>query len=88
MISSHYRKHPTAMALQLVLLFGPCKWATSRPTTRCMRAVRAQRALLIKAKAQIVQWVKEPIPEWYTAMRDRAKKLTVELKAAQMELAF
>lgn len=88
MISSNYRKHPTAMALQLVMLFGPCKWATNRPTTRVLRAIRAQRALLVKATEQIVKWMKAPIPQWYKDMRNRAKKLELELKAAQMILPF
>lgn len=88
MIAANYRKHPDAMAVQLVLKFGACKWHTARPTTRVLRAIRSAKAALVKVTEQIVQWVKRPAPQWFRDMKRRAMKLSREMKKAQMVLVF
>lgn len=63
MIAANYRKHPEAMALQMVLPFGRALvWALPRPTTRILRAIRADRAAAFKAMGRVMYPVKSPRP--------------------------
>ena len=82
MIASNYRKFPEAMALQLVLVFGRCTWHTARPTTRLGRAVRAARAVLVKATPQLVRWVKKATPAWFKLAKRAASELANQVRAA------
>ena len=82
MIASNYRKFPEAMALQLVLVFGRCTWHTARPTTRLGRAVRAARAVLVKATPQLVRWVKKATPAWFKQAKRAARELAKQVRAA------
>ncbi len=82
MIASNYRRHPEAMALQLVLVFGRCTWHTARPTTRIGRAVRAERSRLVKQTPQVVRWVARSVPAWWKEAQRAAKALAKQVKAA------
>lgn len=87
MIASNYRKHPDAMALQLVLPFGRVlKWATSRPTTRILRAIRADRSTAFKTAGRIAYPQPKPTPQWWKNARAAAKGLEKVVKAALMPL--
>lgn len=88
MIASNYRKFPSAMAVQLVLSFGPCKWHTSRPTTRIGRAIRSAAAAAAKAQPQVVQWVKTSAPAWYREQVRKARGLAQQVKKAMLDLVF
>ncbi len=88
MIASNYRKFPEAMALQLVLVFGRCTWHTARPTTRIGRAVRAQRARLVKQTPQVVRWVAKAVPSWWKEAKRAAKALAKQVKAAMLPLVW
>lgn len=88
MIATNYRRFPSAMAVQLVLSFGPCKWHTSRPTTRIGRAIRSEAAAAAKAQPQVVQWVKKSVPAWYRDQVRRAKELAASVKKALAQLVF
>ncbi|MGB6101695.1 MAG: hypothetical protein WBG44_12605 [Comamonas sp.] len=87
MIASNYRKHPEAMALQLVLQFGRALiWHTARPTQRILRRIRGERSASAKAHARVVYPTKKSVPEWARAMSERAKNLAKSIKAACMPL--
>lgn len=88
MIASNYRRHPDAMALQLVLAFGRCTWHTARPTTRIGRAVRAERSRLVKQTPQLVRWVARSVPAWWKAAQRAAKALAKQVKAAMLALVW
>ena len=82
MIAANFRKFPDAMALQLVLVFGRCKWHTARPTQRLVRSVRAARAVLVKETPQLVSWVKMATPEWFKQAKRAARELANQVRAA------
>lgn len=76
MIASNYRKHPQAMALQLVLDFGHALIWHVRPTTRWGRALRAARAALAKARGRIAY----PVPPAYCQrLRDPRRMVQASL---------
>lgn len=80
MIASNFRKHPDAMALQMVLVLGRPVWNTARPTSRIGRVLRAAQAALVKATPQLVRWVEVPKPGWFVAFKRRAKALARSVK--------
>lgn len=87
MIASNYRKHPEAMALQLVLPFGRVlKWATSRPTTRILRAIRAARGQAFKVAGRIAYPVKKSTPQWWKDAKRASKRLAEAVKNACMSI--
>lgn len=89
MIAQNYRKHPEAMALQLVLPFGHrLIWALPRPTTRVMRAIRATRAKAFAAAGRIAYPVKAVTPSWWREAVQRARKLGEMVKTECMKLDF
>lgn len=88
MIAANYRKHPEAMALQLVLVFGRCTWHTARPTTRLGRALRAERSRLAKETPQLVRWVAKVVPTWWTLAKKAAKALAKSVKAGMLGFAW
>jgi hypothetical protein len=87
MIAANFRKHPEAMALQLVLQFGRALvWATKRPGSRILRAIRAERSKVFKAAGRIAYPVKKGTPQWTKDARARAKALAARIRAACMDL--
>lgn len=87
MIASNYKKSQQAVALQLVLPFGKVlKWATSRPTTRILRAIRAARGKAFATKGRIEYPEKRKIPQWWKDAKGHAKRLANAVKKNQMPL--
>lgn len=82
MIARNYRKFPEAMALQLVLVFGRCCWHTARPGARIARTIRAERARLVKATPQVVQWVNIAVPTWWRDAKKATRALSHQIRDA------
>lgn len=83
MIAANYRKHPEAMALQMVLPFGRALvWALDRPTTRALRAIRAARAAAFKAAGRVAYPEKKTIPAWTREAARKARELGRLVKEA------
>lgn len=89
MIAHNYRRHPEAMALQMVLPFGHrLVWALPRPTTRVLRAIRAARAAAFAAAGRIAYPVKPITPTWARNAAKLARELGNMVRAACMKLDF
>lgn len=89
MIAANYRKHPEAMALQLVLPFSRLfRWHTGRPTTRLGRLFRALTAAAFKSKGYTQAIAKKAVPAWFRAAKAEARKLARSVKAACITLPF
>ncbi|CAN7541394.1 hypothetical protein LJR118_003919 [Acidovorax sp. LjRoot118] len=89
MIAANYRKFPEALALQMPLRFGRALvWALSRPTTRILRAIRAERGAAFKAAGRIAYPVKPATPAWVLESTSRARKLAKAVKQACMAIEF
>ena len=89
MIASNYRKFPEALALQMPLQFGRLLvWATSRPTTRLLRAIRAERGAAFKAAGRVTYPVRKTTPSWARELAKKVRELGKLVKAAQVALAF
>lgn len=86
MIAKNYRKHPEAMAIQLVLPLGRPVWNAGRPTTRIGRVIRGAIAALVKATPQVVTWTAAVVPTWYREMKKAARKLGEAVRAACLSL--
>lgn len=87
MIAANYRKHPAAMALQLVLPFGRLLvWATARPTTKALRAIRNLRGAAFKAAGRIQYPTPATRPDWVREAAKRARKLAKQAAKAQRGL--
>jgi len=75
---------------QLVLAFGKCKWALSRPSTRILRAIRQERARLVKlARPAEIAWkrqVERVAPRWYQEAKKRALDLSNQVKWSLLRL--
>ena len=83
MIAANYRKHPEAMALQMVLPFGRALvWALDRPTTRALRAIRAARGVAFKAAGRVAYPVKKTMPAWARELAKKVRELGSQVKAA------
>ena len=83
MIAANYRKHPEAMALQMVLPFGRLLvWALPRPTTRVLRAIRAARGAAFKVAGRVAYPEKKSTPAWAKEAAHEARKLGQVIKAA------
>jgi len=83
MIASNYRKFPEALALQMPLQFGRLLvWATSRPTTRVLRAIRAARAAACKAAGRVAYPEKQTSPAWAREAAKKARELGRLVKEA------
>ncbi len=69
---------------QLVLAFGRCKWALSRPSTRILRAIRQERARLVKlVRPAEIAWMRQiarVAPRWYQEQKKRALDLSNQVK--------
>lgn len=89
MIAANYRKFPEAMALQFPLPFGRLlKWATSRPTTRALRTIRATRGASFKAAGRIAWPAPTTTPAWFKSAMSAAKALAADVKSACRSLDF
>ena len=89
MIAQNYRRHPEALALQLVLQWGHrLVWALPRPTTRILRAIRAARGAAFAATGRIAYPVKRSTPAWVREATQRARKLGKLVRRAQRALEF
>ena len=89
MIAQNYRRHPEAMAMQMVLPFGRLLvWATSRPTTRLLRAIRAERGAAFKAAGRVAYPVRKTTPSWARELAKKVRDLGKLVKAAQVALVF
>lgn len=87
MIAKNFRKHPEAMALQMVLPFGRALiWALPRPTTRALRAIRAARTAAFKKIGRIVYPKPAVVPQWWRDGQSRAKAFAAKVKIACMTL--
>lgn len=87
MIASNYRKHPEALALQLPLPFGRALvWALPRPTTRLLRAIRAERARLIAAQPRVQRPAPRSVPDWWRMLRQAGAQLAAKVRAACLTL--
>ena len=87
MIAQNYRRHPEAMALQMVLPFGRLLvWATSRPTTRLLRAIRAERGAAFKAAGRVAYPVKKSTPSWAREAARKVRELGQAIKEACRKL--
>lgn len=87
MIAQNYRRHPEAMALQMVLPFGrSLVWATSRPTTRLLRAIRAERGRAFKAAGRVAYPVKKSTPSWAREAARKMRELGQAIKEACRKL--
>lgn len=83
MIAMNYRKYPEALALQMPLQFGRLLvWATSRPTTRVLRAIRAARSAAFKAAGRVAYPVKRSTPAWAKEAAQKARALGRLVKTA------
>lgn len=88
-IAANYRKHPEAMALQMVLPFGRLLvWALPRPTTRVLRAIRAARGAAFKAAGRVAYPVRPAVPQWWRDAQQARRALAARVKALCMELAY
>lgn len=88
MIAANYRKHPEAMAVQLVLKFGRCVWHTTRPTTRIGRQLRAQVSATF-ARAEKIQYpAHKPTPHWVRALARSVRTLGKLVQMAQIRIDF
>lgn len=89
MIAQNYRRHPEALALQLVLPWGHrLVWALPRPTTRILRAIRASRAKAFAAAGRVAYPAKHSTPTWVRTATKRARQLGELVRKAQMSLDF
>lgn len=87
MTTMNFHQFPqAAAALQMPLRMGKPVWALDRPSTRVLRRIRQERAALIKARPQLVDWVKAVTPQWVKDAMAKARKMVKDWKAAQMEL--
>lgn len=89
MIAANYRKYPEAMALQLPLPFGRVLvWATSRPTTRVLRAIRAARGAAFKAAGHVKYPEKKTTPSWAKEAARKARELARSVRQSCMSLGL
>ena len=89
MIAANYRKHPEALALQLPLQFGRLLvWATGRPTTRVLRAIRAARGAAFKAAGRVKYPEKKSTPSWAKEAARKARELARSVRQSCMSLGL
>ena len=89
MIAQNYRRHPEAMALQMVLPFGRLLvWATSRPTTRLLRAIRAERGAAFKAAGRVAYPVRKSTPSWAREAARKARELEKQVRQSCLSLGL
>lgn len=90
MIARNYLKHPEALAVQLCLDFGAIlRWATARPGSRVLRAIRAQRAKAIRMQHVVPPWFpplcEQPeatLPAWVKKHAQQSRQLAKAVQTA------
>lgn len=88
-IAANFRKYPQALALQMPLPFGRLlRWATSRPTTTVLRAIRAERGRTFNELGRIAYPVVKAIPQWWKDAQANARHFAQSVKRALRELDF
>ena len=88
-IAANFRKYPQALALQMPLPFGRLlRWATSRPTTRVLRAIRAERGRTFAEMGRIAYPVAKLIPQWWKDAQKKARAFSKFMKEAQTSWTF
>ena len=88
MIAANFRKFAEAMALQFPLPLTRMVWATSRPTTRILRAIRAARGAAFKLAGLVRYPEKRGMPAWVKVAMAKARKLGELVREAQQVLGF
>lgn len=89
MIASNYRKFPEALALQMPLQFGRLLvWATSRPTTRVLRAIRAARGATFKKAGRVAYPVQKSTPAWAKEAARKARDLAKQVRKSCRSLGL
>ena len=88
MIAANFRKFAEAIALQFPLPLTRMVWATSRPTTRILRAIRAARGAAFKLAGLVRYPEKRGLPAWVKVARAKARKLGELVREAQQVLGF
>lgn len=89
MIAANYRKFPDALALQMPLQFGRLLvWATSRPTTGALRAIRAARGAAFKAAGRVAYPVKKSTPAWAKEAARKARELAKQVRQSCRSLGL
>lgn len=89
MIAANFRKHPEAMTLQMPLRFGRLlRWATTRPTTRILRAIRTARGAAFAQAGRIAYPTPRLTPQWAKDARKAAAALALSIKNACRFLDF
>jgi len=87
MIAANFRKYPDALVLQLPLPFGRALvWALPRPTSRLLRAIRAERARLIAARPRVQRPAPRSVPAWWRGLRQAGAQLAAKVRAACLTL--
>lgn len=88
-IAQNFRKHPEAMALQMVLPFGRLLvWALPRPTTRALRAIRTARGAAFKVAGRVAYPEKKTTPQWARDAAKDSRALGLRVKALCMGLIY
>lgn len=88
-IAANFRKYPQALALQMPLPFGRLlRWATSRPTTTVLRAIRAERGRTFAELGRIAYPVAKAIPQWWKDAQKKARAFAKFMKEAQTRWSF
>lgn len=83
MIAANFRKYPEAIALQMPLPFGHALvWALKRPGSRILRAIRAERAVLIKQHARLEYPAPNVTPQWWKDAIARARAMAKAVRDA------
>lgn len=88
MIATNFRRFPEALALQLCLPFGHLvQWATPRPGSRVLRAIRTARARAAAAAPFVPPWMPplcvsddRDAPAWCKALKQAARALAHQVK--------
>lgn len=89
MIAKNFLKYAEAMALQFPLPFDQALvWALPRPGRRVLRRHRAARAQALRAGGRIRRLGRSAVPLWWTAMKQRARLLSLAVKRAMRGLDF
>lgn len=86
MIASNFRRYAEALARQLPLPFGTVlRWATARPGSRILRAIRAQRGHVFAAMGRIKRPEPRTVPQWAKDKARQARQFAAELRTTQVE---
>lgn len=96
MIAKNFLQFPEALAAQLCLDFGAIvRWATARPGSRVLRAIRTARAAAMRLQPfvrpdfpPLCVPESRPQPAWVKQEKKRARALAQRVKALMMGLSY